>query len=112
MEKNTKDLSLLHRGIIGLTILTALIHFSLMLPKIDVMFTLNGLGYLGLLVIFFAPVKFLQKYHEPIRLLFIGYTLLTIILWVIFGMRSIQGYVAKISEIGIITLLWLDRKNR
>lgn len=108
----TKSFSLsVQLGIIALTILTAFIHFSLMLPKIDLMFTLNGLGYLGLLVLFFTPLNFLQKYHGWIRILFIGYTLLTILLWVIFGMRSIQGYIAKLSEIGIIILLLIDRKK-
>ncbi|MHC1785359.1 MAG: hypothetical protein AB9891_21865 [Anaerolineaceae bacterium] len=112
MNTTSFRLSTLHIVIIVLTLITAFIHFSLMLPKIDLMFTLNGLGYLGLLVLFFAPIKFLHKYHELIRVLFIGYTILTIILWVIFGMRSMQGYVSKISEIGIITLLLLDRKNK
>lgn len=110
MNTNSSRLSILQVGLIILTLITAFIHFSLMLPKIDLMFTLNGLGYIGLLILYLTPLNILQKYHGWIRILFIGYTLLTIVLWVIFGMRSVQGYVSKISEIGIIILLLSDRK--
>jgi len=46
-------------------------------------FLLNGLGYLGFLAVFFLP-RFAPRHHT-ISFLLMGYALLTILLWFVFG---------------------------
>jgi len=101
---------LLSIGIAVLSVITALIHMSLY-P--DIMFTLNGLGYLGLAAALLLPISFLAGYKKPIWWLFFGYTLLTIILWVIMGEKtfvpgtsSALGYYATGTELLLAILLW------
>jgi hypothetical protein len=96
--------------IILLTLATALIHFYLsFLMRFDLLFTLNGLGYLALLAALFLPVPLLARYRQVVRILLFLYTLLTILLWVFLGDRSTIGYVDKAIEVGLLILLWLDR---
>ena len=98
--------------IILLTLITTFIHFSLLFP--DPLFILNGLGYLVLMVLYFAPVKLAQQYHQIIRWSFIGFTLITILAWVAIGDKSwpagALGYTTKVIEIVLVILLLLDRK--
>jgi hypothetical protein len=96
-------------GIIILTIATAVIHISLAFP--DVIFILNGLGYLGLLAALYLPLAFLADYRSLIRWILMGYTALTIILWVIFGARTPLAYVDKAIEVVLIILLWIESRQ-
>ena len=64
-------------GIILLTIATAGIHISLLFP--DVLFILNGLGYLTLLAALYLPIPALANYRSLIRWVLMGFTALTII---------------------------------
>jgi hypothetical protein len=50
-----------HYGIILFALVTAILHITLF-P--DIMFTLNGLGYLGLLGAYFLPISFFQQRHK------------------------------------------------
>ncbi len=100
--------------IIFMTVLTAGIHFSLNfgMGKVDPLFTLNGLGYLGLLSFYLFPPKFLFKYDQWIRILFLGFTLVTIILWVFLGKPfTTIGYIDKFLEMILVVLLVIDRPN-
>ena len=101
-------------GIIVLTLATAMIHFYLnvLMGRFDIMFTLNGLGYLTLLAALFLPLPVVSRYRSVVRILFILYTLLTIILWIAFGMRDMIGYTAKAIEVALIALLLVDRSQR
>lgn len=92
---------------------TAFLHITLW-P--DIMFTLNGLGYLGLLGAYFLPIAFFQERHTLTWWALTGYTLLTIVLWVIMGDKnfvagtsSAIGYYAKAAEVLLLVSLWLDR---
>ncbi len=96
-------------GIILLTIATAVIHFSLLFP--DVLFILNGLGYLTLLAALYLPLAPLAEYRHMIRWLLIGYTILTIILWVIMGARTPRGYIDKAIEIVLVALLFIESRQ-
>jgi hypothetical protein len=90
--------------IIGLlTLGTALTHISLLFP--DPVFIANGLGYLGL---FAALWRGPAQYRNRIRWVFVGYTLLTIALWVAFGERSMIGYLNKLNEVllGVSLVAW------
>lgn len=100
-------------GIILFTLATAVLHITLF-P--DIMFTLNGLGYLGLLAAYFLPVPFLQERHNLVWWALVGYTALTIVLWLIMGDKnfvagtsSATGYYAKAAELLLLGFLLADR---
>jgi hypothetical protein len=97
-------------GIIILTLITAIIHLSLGQP----LFILNGLGYLAIMVGYYLPA--LAKWHRWIRWLFIGYTVLTIVLYFVFHadgswQQDGLGIVTKMVEIVLVLLLLLDRRG-
>lgn len=107
------NLSLKHYGIILSNLATAILHISLW-P--DIMFTLNGLGYLGLLGAYFLPIRFFQERHRLVWWVLVGYTLLTIILWVVMGNKefvagtsSATGYYAKAAEVLLLAFLFADK---
>ena len=110
-------------GIILLTLVTAVVHLILLnqtmirlTGRIDPLFTLNGLGYLGLLIVYFLPVPIASNNRGLLRRVFIGYTALTILAWVAMGSKSgpgaALGYITKVDELALIGLLWLDRQPR
>jgi hypothetical protein len=102
-----------HYGIILFALATALLHISLF-P--DIMFTLNGLGYIGLLAAYLLPIPFFQERHNLIWWVFVGYAVLTIVLWLIMGDKnfvagtsSATGYYAKAAEVLLLAFLWADK---
>lgn len=102
-----------HYVVILSAIATAVLHISLF-P--DIMFTLNGLGYLGLLGAYFLPISFFQERHKLVWWVLVGYTALTIVLWVVMGDKtfvagtsSATGYYAKAAEVILIGSLWADK---
>jgi len=106
-------LSGIHYGIILAALATAILHITLF-P--DIMFTLNGVGYLGLLGAYFLPVPFFQERRKLVWWGLAGYTLLTFVLWVIMGDKqfvagtsSAIGYYAKAAEVLLLVFLWADR---
>jgi hypothetical protein len=84
-------------AIIVLTLITALVHLSLLFP--DPLFILNGLGYLALLAIYFLPVSLLQNNHK--------------LAWRAIGDTSwpggALGYFTKLVEVFLIFSLYSDR---
>ncbi|GCE09764.1 DUF7475 family protein [Dictyobacter aurantiacus] len=102
-------------GITLTTLITGGAHLYLaMQPDEDLRFwfLLNGLGYLGLLFMFLLP-RFARA-HSLIRWIFIGYTLLTIVLWFFLGSPS-EGWpwdpfdtTVKTVEVILVILLCLD----
>lgn len=110
MVKNQRRLSIQQYVIILLAIATALVHFTLILG--DLVFTLNALGYLALVIALYAPLPFLAPYRNQIRWVLIGYTALTVILWVFIpGARTTIAYIDKLIEILLIILLWLESQK-
>jgi hypothetical protein len=97
---------MLRVAIIVLTLGTALTHMSLLFP--DVMFILNGLGYLGLLGALYLPIPVLAGRRRMVRWALIGYTLLTIVLWVAFGLREPIGYLNKLNEVLLVAALIVE----
>lgn len=93
-------------GIIAAAVVTALIHISLLFP--DAVFILNGLGYLGLLGALYLPLPWLDRWRGLIRWALIGYTVLTIVLWVAIGSRTPIAYVSKAAEVVLLALLLLE----
>ncbi len=134
-QTSRKDLSMhltgKHYAIIILTLITAFLHLAAAFDKQlfkegpDPLFILNGLGYLGLVAIYFLPIAFLQQRHELVRRVYIGYAILTILAWIFiwviqsviiqgvpfFSHDSLYGVPAKITELILIGLLWTDRSR-
>lgn len=108
-------------GIILADLATASLHlysaFALYPPpqlSPDPVFTLNGLGYLGLLGAYLLPIPFFQKRHKLVWGVLGGYAILTIVLWAIIGTHDLSlagrvGYAAKIAELFLLGFLWADR---
>jgi hypothetical protein len=101
--------SALRVGIVLLTLVLALIHLQLNFP--DVMFILNGLGYLALLAALYLPIPQLAPYRNIVRWVFIGYTALTLALWLIIGARTALGFISAASEVALIALLLLEGRR-
>ena len=119
-----------HYAIIALLLVTALLHFgaafdSRIFPdhRPDLLFTLNGLGYLGLLLAYFLPLGFLQQRHRLVWWTLFVYIIVTILAWVIiwvgmnvllggkpfFDLDSLYGVPAKTAEVILLFLLWREK---
>ncbi len=106
-------LSPIRYGLIICAFIAAVLHIRFF-P--DIMFTLNGLGYLGLLGAYLLPIAFFQQKHALVWWGFVGYTALTILLWGIMGDKhfvagtdSAIGYYASGIEAVLLALLWSDK---
>ena len=96
-------------GIILLAVATAIIHLTLSFP--DPTFILNGLGYLGLTAALFLPLPWAKDHRPIVGYVLMGFTAVTILAWVAIGLRIPLGYITKVIELGLLGLLWLDRKS-
>jgi hypothetical protein len=108
-SSSTQANTVIRASIIMLTLATALIHLQLNFP--DPVFIMNGLGYLGLLAALYLPLPQLSRYRNLTRWVLIGFTALTIFLWVLFGARIFIGYIDKVIEVALIALLLLDARR-
>jgi hypothetical protein len=104
------DVAPLRVGVIVLTVGTALIHLYLGLQGFP-LFILNALGYLALLAALILPIPVISDYRNLTRWVLVGYTALTIFLWVLVGARNSIGYADKIIELALIVLLVLEARN-
>jgi hypothetical protein len=97
-------------GIIVLALATALIHIVLAIPDMLIPFYLNGIGYITLTAaLFLLP---LRRHRRLIRWVLMGFTALTIVLWVFLGQPYTPiGYVTKAIEVALLVLLWLDARQ-
>ncbi|HVN54660.1 MAG TPA: hypothetical protein VMT46_10045 [Anaerolineaceae bacterium] len=111
MVETEGKFGLLQVGIVVLTLITAIVHLTRNFP--DITFILNGLGYLSLLAaLYFLPLPILRERRGLIRYVFMGFTALTIFLWIIFGERSFVGYATKIVELALFALLFVESRMR
>jgi hypothetical protein len=92
-------------GVIHLVILN--IPFIQSTGRPDLLFTLNGLGFLALAVALFFDIPFLKDYERWIVYAFMAFTLATIIAWVPLGSRSTLGYLTKLDEVILLVALAL-----
>jgi hypothetical protein len=100
--------ALLTAAIIGLTLATAYIHLTLG----GLLFTLNGLGYVGLAALVLigavAPDPLVARFSWFPRLSLAGYAALTIGSYLVVGPYFGLGWIAKAIELAIIGLVALD----
>ena len=111
-RSDRKPVGLVEWGIILTALATAVIHLYLVTVLWEngmsgTMFILNGLGYLGLLGALLLPIPFLAQFRPVVRIVFILYTLVTILAWVFVGERSLFGYIDKAAEAALVVLLWI-----
>ena len=104
MNKNTLKIA-----IIALTVATALIHIALALPS-DILFYLNGLGYLTLLAALYLPQ--FARYHNLARWALMAFAAVTILAWILIATPSLLGYIDKTIEVLLIVLLFIDSRQR
>lgn len=110
------NFSLWHYGVVASSLTTAFLHISLYLyfgwfdPII-----LNGFGSIALLAAYFLPIPFFQQRHHIVYWSIAGYTILTILLWVILGDKTFLfattaaiGYYAKFAEILLLIFMGYD----
>ena len=100
--------ALLTTAIVGLTLATAYIHLGLG----GLLFTLNGLGYLGLAAMVVvgaaAPLPIVERFSWFPRVALMGYTAVTIAGYLVIGPYFTLGFIAKGIEVAIIALLVVD----
>ncbi len=108
-----------HYGILLAGLATAILHLKLFSEMGLDPIVLNGLGYLGLLGAYFLPIPFFQQKHKLVWWVLVGYTILTIILWVVMadkefviGTKSAIGYYAKAAEVLLLGFLWADKPSK
>jgi hypothetical protein len=91
------------------TLITAVIHLVLLnflLGKIDIPFTLNGLGYLSLLALFLLQPAFLSGRPSLLYLAYLGFTAVTILAWFFLGdLGDPLGIITKIDEAVLLLAL-------
>ena len=94
--------------IVGLTAATANIHLGLG----GLLFTLNGLGYLGLAALVIvgaaAPMPLIRRFSWFPRVALIGYTAMTIGGYLVMGPYFTLGWIAKGIEVALIAALAVD----
>ncbi len=103
-------------AVLILGLFTALVHLVLLNISFvqetgspDLLFTLNGLGYLALVIAFFwEGVPFFSTRRRLLDYLFIAFAAVTVLAWVAIGARTPLGYVTKLDEILLIAALVMD----
>ena len=102
-------------GIIILTLATAIIHLAILGIRFgDILFILNGLGYLALLAAIFLPIDFLAGYRNYARWALLVYTIITIVAYFVVNpdaWTSSLGLVTKAIEVVLVILLFLDSRS-
>lgn len=89
--------------IVGLTLATAAIHWSLG----GLLFTLNALGYAALASAMVLPGPF-GRIRWLVRLALLGFTTTTIVGWYLVGARFDLAYIDKAIELVLVVLVTID----
>jgi hypothetical protein len=115
MSVQRRRFGLVQIGIIVLAAATALIHLGLAIPSpwpFNLLFALNGLGYLALLAGLYANLPVISHRRSLVRLLFIAYTLLTIALFFIMNTTyGTFGLITKAIEVLLVILLIIEKPD-
>lgn len=96
--------------VLVLGLFTAIVHLvvlNVLSGKVDVLFTLNGLGYLALLFAFYNP-SILPDRRDLVHYALMAFALVTIIAWFAAGdLGDPLGIVTKIVEALLIIATWM-----
>lgn len=88
-------------GTVVLTLITAYIHSTLG----GLMFTLTALGYLAFAIAMVIPLPLAARFRWLVRLGLLGFTLATIVGWVLIGARYDVAYLTKADEVLLVVFL-------
>jgi ABC-type uncharacterized transport system permease subunit len=114
-EVVTQKFSPMQIGIIILTLITAIIHLvPLGIAFGDVLFILNGLGYLGLLGAIFLPLDFLDGYRSYAKWALLVYAIITIVAYFVVNPEAWSspfGLITKAVEVVLVILLFMDSRQ-
>lgn len=105
-ENTQSRFGMVQVAIVVLALATALVHIWLAIPDMMVAFYLNGAGYIALLIALYLPQ--LSRWQQLTRIGLIGYTLLTIVLWVLIGAHTQLAYADKAVEVLLVLALVLE----
>ena len=98
-------------ALIGLVAVTAVIHLFLGFDFGNTLFILNGFGFLALIAgYYFIPQ--LASQRGLIRMVLMGFTAVTIVLYFVFNWPDVWGplgLITKAVEVGIIALLAMEK---
>ncbi|GAC1432965.1 MAG: hypothetical protein NVS4B1_24070 [Ktedonobacteraceae bacterium] len=117
VSQSRPQIGVVQFGIFLTTLVTASAHLFLASKpeeELRFWFLLNGIGYIVLLIAFFLPQ--LARIHSTVRWMFIGYTLLTIVLWFFQGSPSHGGpwdpfdVIIKLVEVTLVAFLFLETR--
>jgi hypothetical protein len=107
--------STLRAAILVLGLITAFVHLVLLnvlMGKLDFLFTLNGLGYLAFLAVFFWNPSFISGRRRLLSYAFIAYTAATIVAWFAMGdMGDRVAWVTKLDEVLLIAALVMNLRH-
>ena len=110
-----QKLNMTQIGIIVLTLATAVIHLvPLGIGFGNTLFILNGLGFLGLLVVIFLPIAFFQEFRNYARWALLVYTGITVIAYFLVNpdpWSSVLGLLTKAIEVILMILLFVDNRQ-
>ena len=102
-------------GVILLTLITAAIHlylapieFGTGATLFGVLFVLNGLGYLTMLAVIYAPVGFLAPFRLAARMILIVIAAASIGAYFYVGVFDTIGWVDKAVEAGLIVVVLIE----
>jgi hypothetical protein len=103
--------------IVVMAVATAVIHLLLglslgppSLQPFPLLFYLNTVGYLVLVAALYTPQ--LHAIQPVVRWVFIAYTFLTIVLWMVLTPhRTALGYLDKAIEVALVVLLLVDERR-
>jgi hypothetical protein len=94
--------------IVGLALATGYIHLGLG----GLLFTLNGLGYIGLAALIVigaaAPMPIVKRFSWFPRVALAGYTAMTIAGYLVMGPYFTLGFIAKGIEVALLAALAVD----
>jgi hypothetical protein len=105
-----------HYGIIISSLATAILHI-MCYPYFGWLdsIVLNGFGSIALLLAYFLPTPLFKKMRPVTYWTIVGYTLLTIVLWLFLGDKIFNfantswiGYFAKVAEIFLLIFMAYD----
>lgn len=102
-------------GVILLTLITAAIHlylapieFGTGATLFGVLFVLNGLGYLTMLAVIYAPLGFLAPFRLAARMILIVIAAASIGAYFYVGVFDTIGWVDKAVEAGLIVVVLIE----
>lgn len=104
----------LRLAIIVLTLITAAIHLGLTIVlsgAMQIMFVLNGVGYLVLMWALLWPPAFLKGMRDLVHYAFLAFTLTTVVgYFAVNGIKAdVLGWTDKIVEILLMLAVWFHK---